>query len=149
MSEEEKEIAQYNQCSEDWRHYNNTIWQMPTAAIAIASAILAVAYQYVGELLPRTVILFFGGLILSGLTVALIKHRLFHDQRTVFLSDTEKDWVNSNKIKRIIKRRTTEIQNVSWYQKVEAYKWLLTVMIITTLSFFGLFFYNLFLLLWN
>lgn len=144
MSKEE--IAQYNQCSEDWRHYNNTIWQMPTVAMTIASAIMAVAYQYIQELLPRTVILFFGGLILLGLTVSLVKHRLFHDQRTEFLFDTEKDWVASNKVKRIIKRRTAEIQNTLYFQRVRAYWWLLIIMTVATLSCFGLFFYNLFLL---
>lgn len=143
----EEEIAQYNQCSEDWRHYNNTIWQIPSIGIAIASAILAVAYQYVQELLPRTAILFFGSLILLSLTVALIKHRLFHDQRTEFLSQTEKEWINSNKIKRIIKRKTTEIENVSWYQRTRAYNWLLGAMVTTTLCLFGLGVYNLFLLI--
>ena len=145
MSEEE--IAQYNQCSEDWRHYDNAIWQMPTVAITIASAILAVAYQYVQELLPRTVILFFGGLILLSITVELIKHRLFHDQRTEFLSETEKDWVASNRVKRIIKRKTTEIQQLPWYRKVRGYKWLLITMIISTLFLFGLSSYNLHLML--
>ena len=143
----EEEIAQYNQCSEDWRHYNGAIWQIPSVAVAIASAILAVAYQYdVQDLLPRTVILFFGGLILLSLTVALIKHRLFLDQRTEFLSNTEKEWVNSNKVKRIVKRKTEEIQDVSWFQRRRAYNWLLVVMIITMLCLFGLAFCNLFLL---
>jgi hypothetical protein len=141
-----EEITQYNQCSEDWRHYNNTIWQIPSVAVVISSAILAVAYQYVEELLPRTIILFFGGLILLSLTIALIKHRLFHNQRTEFLSNTEDDWVDSNKIKRIIKRKTEEIPNGLWFQKMIAYHWLLGVMIITMLCFFGLFFHNLFLL---
>lgn len=143
----EEEIAQYNQCSEDWRHYNNTIWQIPSIGIAIASAILAVAYQYVQELLPRTAILFFGSLILLSLTVALIKHRLFHNQRTKFLSQTEKEWVNSNKIKRIIKRKTGEIENCSWYQRTRAYNWLLRAMVTTILCLFGLGGYNLFLLI--
>ncbi len=144
MSEEE--LAQYNQCSEDWRQYNSTIWQIPSVAIAIASAILAVAYQNIQELLPRTVILFFGGLMLLTLTIALIKHVLLFNQRTEFLSETEKDWVISNKIKTTIKRRTEEIPNLSWFQKRKAHKWLLGVMIITTLCLFCLTFYNLFLL---
>ena len=142
----EEEIAQYNQCSEDWRHYNAIIWQIPSVAITIAAAILAVAYQYIQELLPRTVILFFGGFILSSLTVALIKHRLFHNQRTEFLYQTEMDWASSSKVKRIIKRKTSEIQNIPWYQRMRAYNWLLGAMIITTLCLLGLGFYNLFLL---
>ena len=137
----EEEITQYNQCSEDWRHYDRAIWQMPTVAITIASAILAVAYQYVEELLPRAFILLLGGLLLLSITVALMKHRLFHDQRTEFLSDTERDWVDSDKVRRTIKRKTEEIQQLPWYRtyrKLKAYKWLFSTMIVATLVLFGL-----------
>ena len=144
MSEEE--ITQYNQCSEDWRHYDKAIWQMPTVAITIASAILAVAYQYVQELLPRAFILLLGGLLLLSITVALIKHRLFHEQRTEFLSDTENDWVDSKRVTRTIKRKTKEIWQLPWYRKLKAYKWLLSAMIIATLFLFGLSFYNFYLM---
>jgi hypothetical protein len=123
MSEEE--IAQYNQCSEDWRHYNNTIWQMPVTAITVASAIIAIAYQFINEALPRTVTLFFGSLVLLGLTIALIKHRLFQNQRTDFLDEIEMDWIASKKIRRLIGRKTKNIKNVLWYQKLVAYNALL------------------------
>jgi len=142
----EEEITQYNQCSEDWRHYDRAIWQMPTVSITIASAILAVAYQYVQDLLPRAVILLFGGLILLSLTVALVKHRLFQEQRTEFLLDTEKDWVDSNKVKRTIKRKTKEIPQLPCYKKQIGYYWLLSTMFIATFFLFalsGLSFHNL------
>jgi hypothetical protein len=145
----EEEITQYNQCSEDWRHYDRAIWQMPTVAITIASAILAVAYQYVKYLPARAFILLLGGLLLLSLTVALVKHRLFQEQRIEFLSDTEKDWVDSDTVNRTIKRKTTEVQKIPWYgqklpccKKQKGYYWLLSTMIIATSCLFGLSIYN-------
>jgi len=145
MSEEE--IVQYRQCSEEWKYYDSTIWQMPTTAITIASGIITISYQFTKQELPRTITLFFGCLTLFGLTVALIKHRLFQAQRIKFLIETEKDWLSSKKIKHTVGRLTKDIGNVSWYQKISAYYCLLFIMIVATLCLFSLFLYNLILLL--
>jgi hypothetical protein len=143
MSDEE--ITQYNQCSEDWRHYDRAIWQMPTVTITIASGILAVAYRYVNEFLPRAVILFLGGLLLLSITVALVKHRVFQEQRTGFLLDIEKDWVASGRVTRTIKRKTDEIQQLPWHKKRKGFYWLRNAMIIATAWLFGLSIYNFYL----
>lgn len=91
--------------------------------------------------------MFLGGFILISLTVALMKHRLFQKERIEFLVQTEKDWINSGKAKRTIKRRTEEIQNLSCFERTKAYYWLKGTMIIATFCLFGLGLYNLFLLL--
>jgi hypothetical protein len=135
---EQYEISQYEQCHEDWRHFDNAIWQMPSIAIAVASGLLAISYEFVEDLLPRAVILFFGFLICSSLTVALIKHRLFLDERTKILKKIEKNWrINNSNVKKI-KRKTREISVKHCYQKISAYRCLLLVITITSLTLFGL-----------
>jgi hypothetical protein len=143
----EEELAQYNQCSDDLRYYDNTIWQIPSITMAIASAVFAISYQYIDKLFPRAVILLIGGVFSASLTVALVKHRLFQKQRIEFLSRTEKDWLDSNDVKRSIKRRTDEIQIDSWIEKQKAYEYLKFSMVIISIFLIVLGFYNLFLFL--
>ena len=73
----DEEISQYEQCYEDWRHYDNNVWQLPSVTIAIASGLIAIAYEYVTNPFPRFIILFLGFWLTLSLTVALVKHRLF------------------------------------------------------------------------
>ncbi|KPQ45154.1 MAG: hypothetical protein MPEBLZ_00237 [Candidatus Methanoperedens nitroreducens] len=117
--------------------------------MAIASAVFAISYQYTDKLFPRAIILLIGGIFSFSLTVALVKHRLFQEQRIEFLSQTEERWLISNIIKSPIKRRTDEIQDVSWYEETKAYHWLRSSMVIISsfLIVFGI--YYLVLSLWE
>lgn len=117
---------------------------MPSVAIGIASAILIGAYHHIQELLPRAILLIFGGLFLTAITLALVKHRVFQNQRTKILILIEKDWIKSNLVKRRISRMTVDIRNLSWFQRRGAYNSFLIIMIITTLCMFGLAAYTLF-----
>lgn len=79
--------AQYNRLAEDWRHFNNLIWQLPTIAITICSAIIGVSYSILKDSpwYSKVALLIIGVVLLSMILVELIKLRLFHNMRTAHL----------------------------------------------------------------
>jgi hypothetical protein len=88
----EARIKQYERLTEDWRFHHKLIWEIPTVAVAIMAGILAVSYtQLESSSVPRIILLFVGGGLLFGLTVAVVKHRFNADYRTVYIEDTERD----------------------------------------------------------
>jgi hypothetical protein len=86
--EDEARLAQYHRLAEDWRHISNLIWQMPSLAIALMAAILGVSYQFLGPF-PRALLLAVGSIFLFSLSVAVAKHRLFHESTAVFMRELE------------------------------------------------------------
>ena len=80
----------YNRFSEDWRFHHKLIWEIPSVTFAILGGLLTVSYSFLG-LLPRLIFLILGALIISGLTVAVHKHRFGADLRTNFLEEIGQD----------------------------------------------------------
>lgn len=88
----EARIRQYERLAEDWRFHHKLIWEIPTVAVAIMAGILAVSYTQLQSFPPpRIVLLFVGGVLLFGLTVAVVKHRFGADYRTAYIMQTEQD----------------------------------------------------------
>ena len=68
--------VQYARLAEDWRHVNNLMWGIPSAAIAIISGVIVAAYQPDLIGFPRIITLGLGSIFLFALTVEIIKKRL-------------------------------------------------------------------------
>jgi len=79
--------TQYNRLSEDWRHFSNLIWQLPTVAITICSAIVGVVYSVLKDSpwYSKVALLIFGIVFLSMILIELLKLRLFQNMRTEHL----------------------------------------------------------------
>jgi hypothetical protein len=84
-------LVQYNRFAEDWRHISSLIWQIPSIAIGIMTDIIGVSFQFLDDL-PRILLLGAGAFFLFSLCIALAKHRLFHESRSVFLRDLEREF---------------------------------------------------------
>jgi len=67
---------QYEQLSEDWRHFNNILWGIPAVAVSIMAGIILVSYQSALAGVPRFVSLTIGALFLFALTIEVIKKRV-------------------------------------------------------------------------
>jgi hypothetical protein len=88
----EARIKQYERLTEDWRFHHKLIWEIPTVAVAIMAGILTVSYtQLQSAPAARVILLFVSGVLLFGLTVAVIKHRFSADYRTAYIIQTEQD----------------------------------------------------------
>jgi len=91
--------AQYNRLAEDWRHFNNLIWQLPTVAITICSAIIGVAYSTLKDSpwYSKVGLLMIGVVFLLMILIELLKLRLFHNMRTAHLLYIEKKMKDADK----------------------------------------------------
>lgn len=88
----EARIKQYERLTEDWRFHHKLIWEIPTVAVAILAGILVVSYTQLQSVpVARIVLLFVGGVLLFGLTVAVVKHRFGADYRTAYIMQAEQD----------------------------------------------------------
>jgi hypothetical protein len=132
-----EETFQYRQCAEDWRHYNSTIWQLPSITVTIASFLFGIAYKFLHLPSHRAIILFFGAALSTSLTISLIKHRLFMNESTSILKRMEENWKSKNPNINLIKRQTSEIikdkerkYEIGWYDNLVAYNWLLGSMVL-------------------
>lgn len=137
-------IEQYRRGSEDWRHYDKMLWEIPFSTTTVVGAIIAIIY---GGLLTgqNWLITDYVKLALIGVLIVFVttmfllarKIRFFQEARTEFLSYLEKEIFevkifpvttnDSKKIvsKRLISYRTVHFQN-SLYLGLElllAYLW--------------------------
>jgi hypothetical protein len=79
---------QYNRFSEDWRHVNTILWQLPSIAVSIMAGIVAVAYQILGDW-PRILLLSAGSLFMFVLAIAIVRQIVFANTRLRFLQYLE------------------------------------------------------------
>ncbi len=103
-----EEITQYEQLCQDWRHYDNIIWQLPTISGALVSIIITLSFQYIRDWPVRCLILGVGGFLLLSLTIALFKHRFFQNTRTKKIYEIENRWTQKNNITSPVQRLTKE-----------------------------------------
>lgn len=97
-------LEQYQRCTEDWRHYDKLLWQIPFSTATVVSAVIAVAYGYFGEKIlsaPTEVrISLFASLIILVFTMASLsrKIRFFQESRTRFAENIEENIVRIEKV---------------------------------------------------
>jgi Na+/glutamate symporter len=88
----EARIKQYERLTEDWRFHHKLVWEIPAVAIAIMTGILAVSYTQLSSYpVPRIILLFVGGFLMLGLTIAVVKHRFNADYRSQYIEQTESE----------------------------------------------------------
>lgn len=141
-------LIQYNRAAEDWRHISSLIWQIPTVAVAITSAIFGISFQFLDGI-PRSILLFLGSLFLFTLSIALAKYRLFHDSRTTWLQYLEKEFkitqmpVTTEETKTYLKNKNITKNNLyNLLYKGTSAIWLLYVIFISSLMLAGLGIYS-------
>jgi hypothetical protein len=83
--------TQYDKLSEDWRQLNSMLWQIPSAAVSIFSAIVIVAYQQSLEGWPRFIMLAVSFLFLFALTLEVVKKALYMNVISNRLKNLQKE----------------------------------------------------------
>jgi len=151
----DEEIAQYNQLCDDWRSYNSIIWQIPAASGAVMAIFLASAYEYIDTFFTRALVLMLGSLLLLALTIALYKHRFFHDARTAKIKAIEEKWTKEKRIASPAQRETKKysalipddliVKPQKIWESQSAVSWLKFSMWVMTCVIFLLGIWNLFL----
>jgi hypothetical protein len=113
----DEEIEQYKQYSEDWRHYEKSIWQIPSVGVTVGAALIGGSYR-LNDTFVRGIILLIGSLFSFSLFIALVKHRYFHNRITNVLESIEQKWKGENKIKFLQSRITSSY--AKGFQKCKA-----------------------------
>ena len=72
-------LDQYKQIRQDIRDYNRSVWQTPSAALAIESALVTVVFGTSLVLTPcgKAVLVLVGTLLVIGLLLTFVKHAHF------------------------------------------------------------------------
>lgn len=138
-------ITQYNQCANDWRHFDTSIWQMPSFSVALSSVILLIIDKMQDPAL-KSLILFFGTMLSISMIIALNKHRLFQEQRTALLSKIEKSWIDNHKINNLTIRLTKDIKKINTIERLSAFKFLKICMIMTSIVMMIILIYNVYII---
>jgi len=81
----EELLAQYEQAREDLRDYNRSVWQTPSVALAVESAVFTLAFGQTFGLTPagRFGLLLTGTLTVIGLLVTFVKHSHYQALRAL------------------------------------------------------------------
>jgi hypothetical protein len=137
----------------------SSLWQNPSIAITVSSAIFAISYSFVHVLWVSGIILLFGGVFNLTIAVTLTKHRVTIETKTVFLRKfaekygleylpfkTEKmlEYLNAD-----YGGVESEHQTNSWFRKRNAFRWTFGSILLLSGVLFSLGFYNLLLGIFN
>lgn len=83
---------QYDKLTEDWRHFNNLIWAVPTVAIAVMTGIMIGAYQNLNQgTWERIASLSIGSFFLLALTIEVVKKRHHMNVISSLLNDLQEE----------------------------------------------------------
>lgn len=85
----------YERASNDWRHFDNNVWQIPSLALAINTFMLSVVFNSDLIKVPsaiwiRSLIIFLATFFTIVLLIALVKHRLHQRGKDMNLEVLEK-----------------------------------------------------------
>lgn len=90
---EELLINQYNRASEDSRHFDQLIWQIPSVGITVTSVVFAASFGFVKtNQLIMGIVLLLGSTFQFALMVALTKYRLMQDVRAHWMETIENNF---------------------------------------------------------
>lgn len=151
-------LAQYHEIQENQRSTVRLIWEIPTIAIAISTAFLVASYNYfpdnnsINHLLVRSMLLFFGSLLMFIAFLEVIKHRHFRGVWLEYLKRIEKCelglepipmWTEDTKKTRVYKK-TNFFHKFFLPRSSEI--WLANALFLILIAFMLLLIYNLYFL---
>ncbi|MEA5079026.1 MAG: hypothetical protein VB013_10695 [Anaerolineaceae bacterium] len=91
----------YERCCEDWRHYDTQIWQVTNITFVVNGFLIVLAFNQTIDIKVKVFIPLMAGLFTITLLIALIKHRLHQDIRSINIRKLERK-LNENKDQRIV-----------------------------------------------
>ena len=137
-----EENIQYEQCLEDWRHYDRAMWELPSVSLAVTTGVVAVAYQVITLGIARLLVLLFGFMMQTSFAVALWKHRTFQGKRIDVLSEIEDKWIRNGRTDFTVVRTSGGLKDTKLAKRVSATILLLATMFIMALSMLALLLMN-------
>jgi len=153
MSDEEDEemirkyliLHQYDRAAEDYRMYDQAIWQIPSVSMTITSVVFAVAFGFIKNnyiIMGTTLIL--GGMFDLTLLIALSKHRLFQDVRAHWMDKIEKEMgignipTDTKEALKFLKERGHKHLSIEWFRRRKGFTWLFWTNFILTIALFAI-----------
>jgi len=138
-------VAQFNRVANDFRQFDQMIWQVPSVAVTLTSFIFAVSLNYVHNSLISGIILLMGGFFDFSLVVALNKHRLYEDVRARYLEEIEKAFnikhlpLKAEEAENFLAEKSDHTHaSFKFFRKKNAFRFLTFSILIFTVSLFGL-----------
>jgi len=149
--------AHYEEVGEESRLYDRLIWEIPSVAMAIVGAFIAVAYGYIFNLWVRLVLLILAALWLFMVLVVSTRHMFFVDRQKMRLIDIEENSFEISSLQRFSKRKGKElgVRIDHWQDPLgvlrgqSAHLWLKRVLWATLLSMILLVFHTIYILIRN
>ncbi|MEM1756315.1 MAG: hypothetical protein QXT72_03875 [Candidatus Micrarchaeia archaeon] len=124
-------IAQYNRASNDYRHFDQLIWQVPSVSITITSVIFAVSFGFIRtNFIVMGLILTVGGIFDFTLLIALSKYRLMQDVRVKWMEQIEKQFdiislpVSTKSALSFLSEIEHKHVSIGWFRRRNAFKFL-------------------------
>jgi len=139
MSDEEEEkmvrqfliLHQYDRAADDYRMYDQAIWQIPSVSITITSVVFAVAFGFIKtNYIIMGTVLILGGIFDLTLLIALSKHRLFQDVRAHWMNKIEKEMgignipTETNQALDFLEERGHKHLSIEWFRKRRGFRYL-------------------------
>lgn len=146
-------VQQYERCSEDWRVYENQIWQTPTALITIGAIAIAQVYGVQNRFMR---VLLLTGILLLGVAViiSLFKHRLFQTSRARTAERLEQEaGLNTTPVTTgqafVLELAEDSERRLNWFENQKGHYWLLATAFAFTCAVLMAWFGELYFLIFN
>jgi len=87
---------QYQRASEDLRYFSSLIWKIPSVALAVIAALIAISSNWVHSPRDNGILMLCGMGLLITLIIITKKYRLFEVSRGEFLKELEEDFIKQD-----------------------------------------------------
>ncbi|MFP3401860.1 MAG: hypothetical protein RXP91_06360 [Nitrososphaeria archaeon] len=138
-------LHQYDRAADDYRMYDQAIWQIPSVSITITSDVFAVAFGFIKtNYVIMGTVLILGGIFDLTLLIALSKHRLFQDARAHLMDKIEKEFgienipTDTKKVLDFLKERGHKHLSIEWFRRRRGFTWLFWTNFILFIALFAI-----------
>jgi len=144
-------LAHYHEVGEESRLYDRLIWEVPSIAIVIISALLIAAYAYAPNLLLRMILTALAAVWAFGMIIFAVKHQYFVGLKKIRLMTLEEKCFGMLNLQRFTdpdKAKNLKLRKSHWerpegLQHQSAHRWLMGTLWIMFVSLVGLTIWNL------
>jgi hypothetical protein len=130
---------QYGNYCEDWRHYDNHVWQIPSLAVTVNAFLVGQAFNPIGSGkapvdVVRILLLLAAGLFTFVLLIALVKHRLhqcakdYNKRQIEAIFSRSTSMIDFNDLDQMKKAEPHPYFLERWLAPRKTNKWLMAVM---------------------